>query len=43
MPDLATLVVQILAALVIVLLVLRLAVGRVSLRLRTGRGPGESR
>jgi cell division protein FtsZ len=33
MPDLATLVVQILAALVIVLLVLRLAVGRVSLRL----------
>jgi cell division protein FtsZ len=33
MPDLATLVVQILAALVIVLLVLRLAVGRVSIRL----------
>lgn len=33
MPDLATLVVQVLAALVIVLLVLRLAVGRVSFRL----------
>jgi cell division protein FtsZ len=33
MSDLATLVVQVLAALVIVLLVLRLAVGRVSLRL----------
>jgi cell division protein FtsZ len=43
MPDPATLVFQVLAALVVVLLVLRLAVGRVSLRLRAGPGPAYRR